>query len=86
MILGRLRSQVREDGRSIFSIEPILVVFISESVIPERKVNIATGERAMFGLVAAAHEFDNPVCYVFAELELSDCQNQMFSLYPMIFY
>ena len=78
--------QVREEGRSIFSIEPILVVFISESVIPERKVNIATGERAMFGLVAAAHEFDNLVCYVFAELELSDFQNQMFSLHPMIFY
>ena len=73
MILGRLRSQIREDGRSIVSIGPILVVFISESVIPERKVNIATGERAMFGLVAAAHEFDNLVCYVFAELELSDC-------------
>ena len=73
MILGRLRSQVREEGWSIFSIEPILVVFISESVIPERKVNIAIGERAMFGLVAAAHEFDNPVCYGLAELELSDC-------------
>ena len=73
MILGRLRSQVREDGQSIFSLELILVVFISESVIPERKVNIATGERAMFGLVAAAHELDNPVCYVLAELELSDC-------------
>ena len=73
MILGRLRSQVREDVRSIFAMEPIMVVFISESVIPERKVNIATGERAMFGLVAAAHEFDNPVCYVVAELELNDC-------------
>ena len=73
MILGRLRSQVREDGPSIFSIGPILVVFISESVIPESKVNIATGERAMFGLVAAAHEFDNLVCCVLAELELNDC-------------
>ena len=60
MILGRLRSQVREEGWSIVSIEPILVVFISESVIPERKVNIATGERAMFGLVAAAQDLWQP--------------------------